>query len=633
MSVRLSRRPRSRTALGAALALVLVGGGALLPVSQARAAQTAPVQMLALTDTSGTPTEVATAGLDPQPSSSAGGNAVAPGLSARLAALVATETPDVADPAQDAAVLTDPLEVDEFLVAGFRWDGASTLPEGTEIQMRVRENGAWSDWYVSEVDGSGRDDGAGGVGTSPFLSGGADAVQVRVTGDAAGLPAGLELALVPENPSGEEDLDPSALETTQAEPTPVAEDGADTAATPEGGDPSTAVPSAVDGSTPGAEPTATAEPTGSASGTSGGGSGVNPALVLPATTTTNGLPVPVTTRAEWGASSAYLDWNPTYVKADHAIIHHTVGTNSYSMSQSASIVRGIYYYHAVTLDWGDIGYNFLVDKYGQVFEGRYGTVSAPSGQMVVAAHARGANTGSMGIALMGTFSSTAPTSAQLTNAGKLAGWLLSRAGITNASGSGSFTIRTTNGKYNAGDVISLAYVSGHRDVYPTECPGNAAYAQLSAIRAAASTAAMSDPAGNNSFLLTNSMATGAAEVTFTVTGPSGAQPLSGKWASGGRDGVGLVLDARYSLYPTLRYTSAITFQYGDPGDTTVVGDWDGDGKDTLAVRRGNIYYVRNSLTTGRADTQITYGNPGDQVLVGDWDGDGKDTFGVWRLAR
>ena len=64
-----------------------------------------------------------------------------------------------------------------------------------------------------------------------------------------------------------------------------------------------------------------------------------------------------------------------------------------------------------------------------------------------------------------------------------------------------------------------------------------------------------------------------------------------------------------------------------------MGDWDGDGKDTLAVRRGNIYYVRNSLTTGRADTQITYGNPGDQVLVGDWDGDGKDTFGVWRLAR
>ena len=77
----------------------------------------------------------------------------------------------------------------------------------------------------------------------------------------------------------------------------------------------------------------------------------------------------MTTRAEWGANASYMSWDPEYASAGHVVVHHTAGTNSYSSGQSASIVRGIYYYHAVVLDWGDIGYNFLVDKFGTVFEG------------------------------------------------------------------------------------------------------------------------------------------------------------------------------------------------------------------------------------------------------------------------
>ena len=70
--------------------------------------------------------------------------------------------------------------------------------------------------------------------------------------------------------------------------------------------------------------------------------------------------------------------------------------------------------------------------------------------------------------------------------------------------------------------------------------------------------------------------------------------------------------------------------YGKPGDQVLVGDWDGDGVDTLAVRRGNTYYIKNSLSGGTADTVIAYGKAGDQVLVGDWNGDGKDTLAVRR---
>ncbi len=70
--------------------------------------------------------------------------------------------------------------------------------------------------------------------------------------------------------------------------------------------------------------------------------------------------------------------------------------------------------------------------------------------------------------------------------------------------------------------------------------------------------------------------------------------------------------------------------YGRAGDEVLIGDWDGDGVDTLCVRRGNTYYFKNSISQGEADTVIQYGRAGDKVLVGDWDGDGVDTLCVRR---
>ncbi|WP_324650859.1 BNR-4 repeat-containing protein [Georgenia sp. H159] len=70
--------------------------------------------------------------------------------------------------------------------------------------------------------------------------------------------------------------------------------------------------------------------------------------------------------------------------------------------------------------------------------------------------------------------------------------------------------------------------------------------------------------------------------------------------------------------------------YGRAQDTVLVGDWDGDGVDTLAVRRGNVYYFKNSISDGAADEVVVYGRPQDTVLVGDWDGDGVDTLAVRR---
>src|SRR5699024_5630123 len=122
-----------------------------------------------------------------------------------------------------------------------------------------------------------------------------------------------------------------------------------------------------------------------------------------ATATASAAAPRVISRSGWGADESLMTWQPAHDNLSAAVVHHTAGTNSYTAAQSAGIVRGIYRYHAVTRDWGDIGYNFLVDKYGQVFEGRAGSVAAPDGLIPEGAHARGFNRGTLGISVLGDY--------------------------------------------------------------------------------------------------------------------------------------------------------------------------------------------------------------------------------------
>ena len=463
----------------------------------------APVQILDLTTASGQATEVAQSGLDDARASTGkeAGSADATSVGAAVRGATATVPvlaqatgaagapvpsilPAATDPQADAALLTDPLEVDRFFVAGFTWTGGADLPDGVRIYLRVRENGSWSPWYLSEAADSGRDDRAT-PGTGEFVTGGADAIQASVVGSS--LPAGLKLALVPSRPQGEEVLGADDLKTTEAAPTPVIEDAS--AMENQG---TQVDPAAM---TLSASPAPVAQPA-AASVTAPATAPATVPVVAPAATTANGLPVAVTTRAEWGANASYMSWDPEYARAGHVVVHHTAGTNSYSAGQSASIVRGIYYYHAVVLDWGDIGYNFLVDKFGTVFEGRSGSVAAPAGRMSIGAHARGVNTGTMGISMMGDYSTVSPSDAQLSSVGKMAGWFLKRAGISDATGWAGLHVWTTE-RYQAGSTISMPRILGHRDVGYTTCPGNVGYSKLGAIRAIAK-AQGSSPQGGSS---------------------------------------------------------------------------------------------------------------------------------------
>ena len=190
------------------------------------------------------------------------------------------------------------------------------------------------------------------------------------------------------------------------------------------------------------------------------------------TTAMTGAPKIVLRRA-WGANEEITRGAPRYARAvSFAVVHHTAGSNAYTRSQSAAIVRGIELYHVRGNGWNDIGYNFLVDKYGQVFEGRAGGIE----RNVIGAHAEGFNTGSTGIAVIGNYSATRISAAAMQALVGLLAWRLDVAHVDPLS---MVSWRSGgNPRYPAGRAVTLRAISGHRDTGPTSCPGAALYSRL-----------------------------------------------------------------------------------------------------------------------------------------------------------
>ena len=233
---------------------------------------------------------------------------------------------------------------------------------------------------------------------------------------------------------------------------------------------------------------------------------------------------PIITRLSWGANESIRRGAPQYAPAVRfALVHHTAGTNSYSRTESAAIVRGIEIYHVKGNGWNDIGYNFLVDKYGQVFEGRYGGVA----KNVVGAHAEGFNTGSVGVAVIGTYNDAAPPVAAQKALADLLAWRLDIAHVDPLS---SLTVSSGgNPRFPPGEPVFLHAISGHRDTGFTTCPGNALYARLGAIANAAAATGLpklyapivrGQPGSTIEFQAT---LTTPLPWTITVTGPNGQQ--------------------------------------------------------------------------------------------------------------
>jgi hypothetical protein len=189
----------------------------------------------------------------------------------------------------------------------------------------------------------------------------------------------------------------------------------------------------------------------------------------------------IISRSEWGGDSVPPRSAPEYGEVQAAFVHHTVSANDYAPEESAGIVLGIARYHRDSNRWNDIGYNFLVDQYGQVFEGRAGGID----QAVVGAQAQGYNSVSTGVACIGTFSAVLLPEAGMDALARLIGWKLSLHGVPTE---GQVVVTSRGGsanRYPSGAPVTLERISGHRDGDSTSCPGESLYAQLPDLRSRA----------------------------------------------------------------------------------------------------------------------------------------------------
>jgi hypothetical protein len=193
-----------------------------------------------------------------------------------------------------------------------------------------------------------------------------------------------------------------------------------------------------------------------------------------------GAPPTIIPRAAWGADSVPPREAPAYGEVQIAFVHHTVTANDYGPEDSAAIVLGIARFHRNSNGWNDIGYNFLVDKYGQVFEGRAGGID----QAVVGAQAQGYNSVSTGIACLGDFTSIAQTPEGMDALARLIAW---KATVHAIPTEGQITVVSAGGdtnRYPTGTPVTFERISGHRDGNNTACPGDVLYTQLAQLRSA-----------------------------------------------------------------------------------------------------------------------------------------------------
>jgi hypothetical protein len=186
----------------------------------------------------------------------------------------------------------------------------------------------------------------------------------------------------------------------------------------------------------------------------------------------------IITRAQWGADEK-LRGGITYNSSVKAItIHHTAGTNSYTQADAAAQVRGIYAYDTLGLGWADIAYNFLVDKWGRVYEGRAGSIT----EAVRGAHAMGFNVDTMGISAMGNYETAAAPAVMVDAMARVAGWKLSQYAV-NPLGKVVLTSQGGSGaKFAAGVKATLDTVHAHQNSSYTLCPGKYLYPQMGTIR-------------------------------------------------------------------------------------------------------------------------------------------------------
>jgi N-acetylmuramoyl-L-alanine amidase-like protein len=231
---------------------------------------------------------------------------------------------------------------------------------------------------------------------------------------------------------------------------------------------------------------------------------------------------PIHPRADWGADLAPT--GPLEVEAPgdvrFLLVHHSAGPNDYAPGDVVGLLRGIYDFHTGSKGWPDVAYNFFVDRFGGIWEGRTGSIGAP-----VKGDATGGSQGfSQLCCLLGTFTDAPPTTEAR---GALVALLARLAGTysidTTPGATTTFVSRGSN-RWPAGATVTATTIAGHRDMSQTACPGDALYvsvadrslaAEATALRAPATTTTTTAPPTTTTVPTTTSTVA-ATETTSTT---------------------------------------------------------------------------------------------------------------------
>ncbi len=287
-----------------------------------------------------------------------------------------------------------------------------------------------------------------------------------------------------------------------------------------------------------------------------------------------GLPQ-IVPRSGWQADEAIRKEKPVYADTLRmAFVHHTAGTNDYTRLQAPAVVRAIEVYHVKGNGWNDIGYNALVDRFGTVYEGRYGGID----RNVVGAHAKGFNTGSFGIAVMGDFRTVAPPAAAVDALVRTLAWRLDLAHVDPLA---TFTaLSSGNERFQPGVPVFLRAISGHRDTGLTTCPGQRLYDMIPTIarRVAAlglpklyAPSVTADESGGTRF---TARVSSALPWTVTVTDATGVELGRG-------EGTGPAVD--WTWQPAVPVPAGARWRIETPGATAAEGVLAGTAASALAL--------------------------------------------------
>lgn len=182
-------------------------------------------------------------------------------------------------------------------------------------------------------------------------------------------------------------------------------------------------------------------------------------------------PFDVRPRDRWANDRPPLD-SPIVEDVRFLLVHHSASPNAYRENDVESILQGFFDYHTSSdKGWSDIAYNFLIDRFGDVWEGRAGSLDGP-----VAGDAAGGNQGfSQLVCLIGDFTSEMPSPEATASLVSVLAWLADKYGVSTRSGSEISFISRGSNRWPAGEKVVTSPVAGHRDMSISSCPGDVLY--------------------------------------------------------------------------------------------------------------------------------------------------------------